>query len=72
MTLAVITTSPLLNALLFLLVCGVLIWLFVWLINASPLPPPFKQILVWVLYLIGVIILADFLLGLVGRPFLNL
>lgn len=69
---AIISGSPLVNALIYLLVVGVILALLVWLVGKSPIPEPFRSVLTWILYVVGVIFLCDFLLSLIGRGFLNL
>jgi NADH:ubiquinone oxidoreductase subunit 6 (subunit J) len=69
--LAVISGSGLVNALIYLLIAGIICGLVLWLVNKSPVPEPFKSVLTWIVYAVAVIILINFLLGLIGRPFIT-
>lgn len=67
---ALITGTSLINGLIYLLVIGIVLWLLVWLVGRSPLPDPFKTVITFVLYAVGVILLINWLLGLVGHGFI--
>lgn len=63
--------GDLIHGLLYLLVIGIVLGLFYYLITIAPfIPAVFKQVLCWVIILIGVLLLVNFLLGLVGHPFI--
>ncbi len=67
---AAISSSALLNGLIYLLVAGIILGLLLWLIGKSPVPEPFKGVLTWIIYLVAVLLLINWLLSLIGRPFL--
>jgi hypothetical protein len=59
------------HQLLFVLVVGVCLGLFYYLVNAAPfIPDIFKKVLCWIIILVGVLFLVNVLLGLVGHPFI--
>jgi len=69
-TVAAISGSGLLEQILVLLIIGIVIGLILWMVNRSPVPEPFKQVLAWICYAAGALILINFLLGLIGRAFI--
>jgi predicted membrane channel-forming protein YqfA (hemolysin III family) len=68
---AAISGSGLVNALVYLLIAGIILGLVLWLVNKSPVPEPFKSVIVWIVYLVAVLVLINFLLSLIGRPFIT-
>lgn len=68
--LAVINGQALLSSILTLIVVGVIFWLLVWTIDYIGLPEPINKVARVILVLAVVIILVNFLLGLVGHPFI--
>jgi|HubBroStandDraft_1064217.scaffolds.fasta_scaffold15399_8 hypothetical protein len=62
----------LLHLLIFILIVGVIFWLVLYLVDASPVPEPFKSVLRWVVIAFGVLWLIYLLLGLLGDPGLGL
>jgi hypothetical protein len=62
----------LIHQFLFLVVVGIIIGILIWLVGIIPIIPAiFKQVLTWILYLIAAIVLINFLLGIVGHPFIE-
>lgn len=60
------------HAILFLIIAGIILGILLWLVSVIPLIPAiFKQVLTWVIYLIAALILINFLLSLVGHPFIE-
>lgn len=59
----------LIHMLLFLIVVGVVLGIFYWLVNAAPfIPEMFKKVLCWLIIAVGALILINCLLGMVGHP----
>ena len=52
-----------------ILVLCVVIWLALYLVDASPIPEPFKAVLHWLVLAIGIIWLISILLGLAGMGY---
>jgi NADH:ubiquinone oxidoreductase subunit 6 (subunit J) len=69
--LAAISGSGLVHSLIYLLIAGIILGLVLWLVGKSPVPEPFKSVLTWIVYAVAVLILINFLLGLIGRPFIT-
>jgi NADH:ubiquinone oxidoreductase subunit 6 (subunit J) len=69
--LAAISGSGLVNSLIYLLIAGIILGLVLWLVGKSPVPEPFKSVITWIVYVVAVLILINFLLGLIGRPFIT-
>ncbi len=65
-----VSGNSLVSGIITLLVVGIILWLLLWIVGKSPIPDPFKTVLTWVLYVIGVILLINFLLGLIGHGFI--
>ena len=62
----------LIQALLFLVIVGIILGIILWLVDAAPfIPALFKQVIKWLIYIVGAIILINFLLGLVGHSFIS-
>ncbi len=59
----------LIHSLLFLLVVGIVLGIVWWLIQKAPfLNALFKQVLGYIIILIGALVIINFLLSLVGHP----
>lgn len=57
------------TSLVTLIIVGFVLGLFYWLIGVTPvLPGIFKQVLQWLIILIAVLVLVNFLLQLAGQP----
>lgn len=67
----VVSGNSLVTGIITLLIVGIILWLLLFLVNKSPIPDPFKTVLVWCLYVAGVLVLINFLLGLIGHSFIN-
>lgn len=63
-----ITGSVLMSALIYLVVCGLILYVLWWGLSKIGLPEPFQKIATVVLVLLTVVILINFLLGLTGTP----
>ncbi len=66
--LGVISGDALIHGFIYLLVIGVILGLLFWLVSKSPVPDPFKTVLTWIIYAIAVLILINFLLGIIDHP----
>ena len=60
------------TSLLYLVVAGLIIWLFYWAIEKIGIPEPFAKIAKVVLVVVSVIICLNFLLGFFGHPFVQI
>jgi hypothetical protein len=57
------------HALIYLVIFGVCLGLVYYLVSIAPfIPAVFKQVLLWLIIGFGVLVLINFLLGLVGHP----
>jgi len=68
----VISLSSLGTSLLYLVVAGLILWLFYWAIEKVGLPEPFAKIARVVLIVVTVIVALNFILGFFGHPFVQL
>lgn len=66
--LAAISTDGLINALVWLVVAGIIVWLLWWALHKINPPEPFLKVGTVIIVLVTVIVLINILLGLVGRP----
>jgi hypothetical protein len=64
-----VITTPWLNALIWIVVAGVIFYLLWWLLNVLALPAPFDKVARAILAVVAVVILIKFLLALLGNPF---
>jgi hypothetical protein len=69
--LAALSGNAVVDGIIYLLVIGVILGLLLFLVAKSPIPQPFKSVLTWVLYVIGVVFLINWLLGWIGHSFIN-
>lgn len=61
--------SDIIHGILFLVVVGIVLGIIIWLVGIAPfIPAIFKQIITWLCYGAGALILINFLLGIVGHP----
>ncbi len=67
----VVSGNSLVTGIVTLLVVGIILWLLLWLVGRSPIPEPFKNVLTWVLYVVAVLVLINFLLSLIGHQFIS-
>lgn len=66
---ASLSGGNLIHSLLFLLVVGIVLGIFWWLVQQAPfLNTLFKQVLGYLIILVGALIIINFLLGLTGHP----
>lgn len=70
-TLAAISGDNLINAVLWIVVGGLIFWLLHYLITSTGIPEPFNKIARVVLLVVAVIFLINVLLMIVGRPFIR-
>lgn len=70
-TIAAASGNAAINGLIYLLVIGVILGLLLFLVSKSPIPEPFKSVLTWILYVVGVIFLVNWLLGWIGHSFIT-
>lgn len=64
-----VTASPLINTFIWLIVIGLIFWVLWWALGAIGVPEPFNKVLRVILIVAAVIILINFLLGILGSPF---
>lgn len=65
-------SSGLIHSLLVLIIVGVVLGLLYYLVTIAPfIPAVFKNILIWLIVLFGVLILINVLLGLIGHPLVS-
>lgn len=69
--LSAISGESLIQSVFYLIIIGLVFWLFWWLISYVGLPEPFAKVARVILAVIAVMILVNFLLGLVGKPFIK-
>lgn len=67
---AIVTTSGrgLLHGVFVLIIVGAVLGLILYFLSISPMPEPFKKVITWIIYGIGVLVLINFLLSLIGYP----
>lgn len=65
------SASALFTGLIFLVIAGLICWLLWWFISYIGLPEPFNKIARVLVALVAVVLLINFLLGLVGTPFIR-
>lgn len=56
------------NAVVWLVICGVVFWLLSWLISYCALPEPFAKVAKIILAIVAVIVIINILLSLAGHP----
>ncbi len=69
--LANISGNSLVNAIVYLLIMGIVFGILLWIVKISPIPDPFKKVVVWVIYLVGALFLINWLLGFTGNSFID-
>lgn len=71
--LAAIDGTFAIKQLLVLIVVGIILGLLHYLVGLAPfIPAIFKTILQWLIILVGVLVLINFLLALIGHPLINI
>lgn len=68
--LAAIQGTDIITSVLGIIVLGVIAWLLFWLIDYCKLPDPIDKVARVILVIAIVVVLINFLLGLVGQPFI--
>ena len=71
MILAAISGSTLVNAVIWVIVAGVIFGLLFWLIDYVKVPEPFNRIAKVICAIVAVILLINALLTVVGKPFIT-
>lgn len=66
--LSVIGSQALIQAFIYLVIIGLILWVLWWFINYIALPEPFGKVARVILALIAVIVLINLLLSLIGQP----
>lgn len=69
-TLAAISGEALVYGFIHILIVAIICWVLLWVVRQAPFGEPFKSILTWVVYLAGAVFLINFLLGMLGKPFI--
>jgi uncharacterized membrane protein len=69
--LAAIQGTDIITSVLGMIVLGVIAWLLFWLIDYCALPEPINKVVRVILVIAIVVVLINFLLGLVGQPFIQ-
>ena len=69
MILAAVNESEITNAIVWVCVMGLVIWLLYWLIGKLAIPEPFNKIAYAVLAIVSVILCIKILFRFVGNPF---
>lgn len=68
---APIDASGLLGMLVTLIIVGLILYLFWWLISYVALPAPFDKVARVIIALVAVLFLVNLLLGLIGKSFIS-
>lgn len=68
---AAISGQSLVQAVIWIIVAGVIFWLVNWLIGYCGLPEPFAKIARVILAIAAVVLLINALLTIVGKPFIT-
>lgn len=69
LTLAQISGQSLIRDLLVLLIIGIVLGIFAYIVNVAPfVNAMWKTVLQWIILIVGALILINFLLGLIGKP----
>lgn len=68
--LAAISGGGLVNAVVWIIVVGLVVWLLWWLIGYVGLPEPFNKVARVIVAIIAVVLLINALMALVGHPFI--
>lgn len=67
---AVIAAGGLLHALVVLVIIGLILWIVWWAVTQIPMPEPIRTVVRVLFVLIMAIVLINFLMGLIGEPFI--
>lgn len=63
-----VTIASLLQFVVYVVVIGLILWLLSWLVDYAAPPEPWRKVARVVLTVVGMVILINLLLGLIGRP----
>lgn len=63
-----ISGAALLNAIIYIIIGGLIFWLLWWLISYIAIPEPFNKVVRVILGVVAVLFLINILLGLIGSP----
>jgi len=64
-----IGVSGLVNFVIYLLIVGIIFGVLLFIVGKAPfIPEPWKQVITWIIYLVGALMVINLLLGLVGAP----
>ena len=66
-----ISVSELLLTVLYLVIIGVIFYAFVWFIDWVGIPAPFNKVAKAVVGICALVIVVNFLMGLLGHPFIT-
>lgn len=69
--LAQINGTAVVRGMIWLIIIGVVFWLLWWLLNYVAPPEPFRKVGQVILAIAAVIVLINFLMSLVGQPFIR-
>ncbi len=68
---AAVSGQALINAVIWVLIAGLIFWLLNWLITYVGVPEPFNKIAKVIIAIVAVVMLINALLTVAGRPFIN-
>jgi uncharacterized membrane protein len=68
---AAISGQSLVNAVIWVLIAGLIFWLLNWLISYVGVPEPFNKIAKVIIAIVAVVMLINALLTVAGKPFIN-
>jgi len=68
---AAISSGTLIQAVVWVLVAGLIFWLLSWLIGYAGVPEPFNKVARVILAIVAVVFLINAILTLVGKPFIT-
>jgi len=69
--LALISGAALLNSIVYLVIIGLIFWVLYYALNAINPPEPFKKVISVVLILVACVFLINWLMSLIGDPFIR-
>ena len=69
--LAAVSGQDILQAVIWIIVVGVIFWLLTYLVGAIPLPEPFNKVMRVILLVAAVLFLINILLGFTGHPLVS-
>lgn len=65
--------SGLVEFVVYLLIVGIIFGGLLWLVGKAPfIPDAGKQVITWIIYLVGALMIINLLLGLIGQPMFTL